>query len=108
MDVVRRKHLTQRALTDLEEVVLDVLFEHDPTFLKPKQIGELIGIASASPRVAESISFPIFAGFWIGLNPEGLSSKKSRMPRGGLQWRALTISPLNITQISDKIHYQTF
>ena len=27
MEVVRRKHLTQRALTDLEEVVLDVLHE---------------------------------------------------------------------------------
>ena len=53
MDVVRRKHLTQRALTDLEEVVLDVLFEHDPTFLQPKQIGELIGIASALTTTIE-------------------------------------------------------
>ena len=44
MDVVRRKHLTQRALTDLEEVVLDVLFEHDPTSLPPSTISLLIGV----------------------------------------------------------------
>ena len=47
MDVVRRKHLTQRALTDLEEVVLDVLFkaraEGNP-FLQPTKISELLGI----------------------------------------------------------------
>ena len=76
MDVVRRKHLTQRALTDLEEVVLDVLFEHDPTFLQPKQIGELIGIASASPRLTKSIAFPIIRGVLDRLESRGLVQQK--------------------------------
>ena len=84
MDVVRRKHLTQRALTDLEEVVLDVLFEHDPTFLQPKQIGELIGIASASPRLAESISFPIIRGVLDRLESRGLVQQKEPYAPWGL------------------------
>ena len=79
MDVVRRKRLTLRALTDLEEVVLDVLYKTRQEFeakLQPKEIGEWIGIRSASPRLAASISFPIIRGILDRLEDRGLVQQK--------------------------------
>ena len=56
MDVVRRKHLTQRALTDLEEVVLDVLFEHDPMSLPPSTISLLIDVPKSDSKAYHTVN----------------------------------------------------
>lgn len=64
MDVFQPKMLTRIALIYLEEAVLDVLFKERQKHegLQPAEIGQLIGIPSASKRLSESISNPIVRG----------------------------------------------
>ena len=77
MDVVRRKQLTQRALIDLEEVVLDVLHEarQDNGGLQPVEIGKLIGIPLSSQRLPH-IAAPIVRGILARLEWGGLVRQK--------------------------------
>ena len=56
MDVFRQKYLTQRALIDLKEVVLDVLFEHDPTSLPPSTISLLIDVPVSESKAYHTVN----------------------------------------------------
>ena len=78
MEVFYLRWLTRNALIDLEEAVLDVLFKTRQEFegLQPKDIGRLIGIPRASPRLAASISFPIIRGVLDRLEDRGLVLQK--------------------------------
>ena len=81
MDVVRRKHLMQRALTDLEEVVLDVLYEAG-TPLRGGEISKRIDIP-ASKFV--SVSYPLVHGVLECLACKGLVRQPMR-DMGDFSW----------------------
>ena len=68
MDVVRRKQIAKRALTDLEEVVLDVLHEAGVP-LRGGEISRRIDIP-ASQFV--SVSYPLIHGVLESLARKGL------------------------------------
>ena len=78
MDIVRRKHLTQRALTNLEEVVLDVLHEAGVP-LRGWKISKRIDIP-ASKFV--SVSYPLVHGVLESLACKGLVCQ----PMGDILW----------------------
>ena len=78
MDVVRRKHLTQRALTDLEDVVLDVLHEAGAP-LRGWEISKRIDIPVSK---FVTVSYPLVHGVLESLACKGLV----RQSMGGYSW----------------------
>ena len=68
MDVVRRKHLTQRALTDLEAVVLDVLHEAGT----PLRAGVISNRIDIPVKKFVSVSYPPVHGVLESLARKGL------------------------------------
>ena len=98
MDVVRRKHLTQRALTDLEAVVLDVLHEAG-TPLRAGVISNRIDIPVKNLFLSHIRWFMVF---WSPLHVKVLSVSLCMIwatTHGGLQRRRLKVSLLNNLQI---------
>ena len=74
MEVVRRKHLTQRALTDLEEVVLDVLHEAGA----PLRGGEISKRIDIPVSKFVSVAYPLVHGVLERLACKGLVRQPMR------------------------------